>query len=72
MKTTENTYIDNARVWAKERTFNEKTLALEEMMKIAEKHCPQTTSLISMELENERNKIRTENVRRKRMVIIGR
>ena len=72
MKTTENTYIKNAKVWSKERTFNERTLALQEMMKIAEKHFPETVSLIVMELENERNNIRSENMKRKRMSIIGR
>lgn len=72
METTGNKYIDNAKVWAKERTFNERTLALQEMMKIAKKHFPQNVSLIFMELENERNKIRSENMRRKRMSIIGR
>jgi len=71
MKTTENTYIENAKVWSKERTFNERTLALQEMMKIAEKHFPETVSLIVMELENERNNIRLENMKRKRMSIIG-
>lgn len=72
METIENKYIDNAKVWGKERTFNERTIALQEMMKIAKKHFPQTVSLIFMELENERNKIRSENMRRKRMSIIGR
>jgi hypothetical protein len=71
MKTTENTYIKNAKVWSKERTFNERTLALQEMMKIAEKYFPETVSLIVMELENERNSIRAENMKRKRMSIIG-
>jgi NADH pyrophosphatase NudC (nudix superfamily) len=72
MKTIGNKYIDNAEIWSKERTFNERTLALQEMHKIAHKHFPQLKPLILMELQNERAKILGQNSRRKRMSIIGR
>lgn len=72
MKKTGNKYIDNARVWGKQRTFNERTLALLEMIKLAKKHFPETVALIHKELANERNKIMIDNLRRRRMSIIGR
>ena len=65
-------YIDNAKIWGKERTYNERTLALQEMMKIAGKHYPQILNLIHTELYREREEIRKANYRRKRQSIIGR
>ena len=65
-------YIDNAKIWGKERTYNERTLALEEMKRIAGKHFPQIFDLIDTELYREKEEIKKGNYRRKRQSIIGR
>jgi len=65
-------YIDNAKIWGKERRFNEKTIALEEMIKNARKHCPQIVAILRTELEREKLEILRANMRRKRQSIIGR
>ena len=72
MRTMNQKYIDNARIWGKERRFNERTLALQEMIKNARKHCPQIVAVLRTELERERLKIMKANLRRKRQSFIGR
>jgi len=66
-----NKYTENNKIWSKKRIFNERTLALQEMMKIAGKHFPETLPLIRMELKNERDRINRANIIRLRMSIIG-
>lgn len=65
-------YIDNAKIWGKARTFNEKTLALQEMIKTAHKHCPQIVDILRTELYREQEEIKKANYKRKRQSIIGR
>jgi hypothetical protein len=65
-------YIDNARIWRKEKKSSEKVLALKEMIKMAGKHTPHLVPLLRKELWDEYLRIRRENSRRLRQSIIGR
>lgn len=72
MDNTKNIWMRNPRITRTERTFNEKTLALKEMIKISRKHFSHLTPILYKEYDNEMDKLRLDNTRRFRMSIIGR
>ena len=72
MNSKNEKYINNAKIWGKERKFNERTLALQEMIKTARKFYPDIVALLRTELYKERLEITLKNIRRKRQSIIGR
>jgi hypothetical protein len=66
-----NVWMRNPRVTNTQRTFNEKTLALKEMIKISRKHFPHLYPIILKEYNDEMDVLRKDNQRRYRMSIIG-
>ena len=72
MDNTINIWTRTPRITKTERTFNEKTLALKEMIKISKKHFPHLVGILWKEYNYEMEILRHDNQRRLRMSIIGR
>jgi hypothetical protein len=72
MDNTENIYMNHARIWSKERIISEKTIALKKTINVAKKYFPHLIPLLQNELEYEYERLRYDNLRRKRMSLIGR
>jgi len=71
LTTINQNYITNSKIWSKGRRYNEKTLALDKLIKDAKKHCPLTVPILKRELHEEKLNILRNNVRRVRQSILG-
>lgn len=64
--------IDNANIYSKERNTSGKIIALKSMKKLAYVYYPQLIPLLDHEMYLEYERIQINNIRRKRISIIGR